>query len=90
MIANNANVTVGESVDYHTSAVDTSGAEYSVNGNPDQSSRVRNASIAYISNLPESVGELVGLKAGTTQVTSTFIYDGVVYSTSRDVTVVTP
>ena len=88
MTPNNATVTVGDTINYYTAAVDTSGDEYSVIDNPDHSYQIRNPSIAYISNLPGNEGELTGLKAGTTQVISTFEHDGVVYSTSRDVTVV--
>ena len=88
MTPNDETVTVGDTIKYRTSAVDTSGMEYPLNDNPDQSYQVRNPSIAYISNIPGNEGELQGLNAGKTQVISTFEHEGIVYSTSTDVTVV--
>ena len=87
MTPNDVTVTVGDTINYRTSAVDTSGDEYPLNDNPDHSYQVRNPGIAYISNLPGKEGKLTGLNAGTTQVISTFEHEGIVYSTSTDVTV---
>jgi len=88
MTPNDATVTVGNTTKYNTETVETDGDHTSVNESENQSYQVRNPSIAYISNLPGNEGELQGLKPGTTQVISTFEHEGIVYSTSTDVTVV--
>ena len=87
MTPNNATVTVGETRNYFTEAVDTSGDQYSVNGNSDHSYLIKDTSIASFSKIPGNEGELQGLKPGKTQVISTFEHEGIVYSTSTEVTV---
>ena len=82
-----ATLAVGDTRNYFTEALVSDGSQRSINQSANQSYSVGDPSIAYISNLPENKGQLQGLKAGTTSVISTFVYDGQTYTDQATVTV---
>lgn len=82
-----ASLAIGETRKYFTEALVSDGSFISINQSTNQTYSVADPSIAYISNLPENKGQLQGLKAGTTSVTSTFVYDGETYTDQTTVTV---
>ena len=70
-----AEVPVGQTRRYFTEALLSDGSQSSVNSSDGQYYSVDDPTIAYISNNPDSKGQLLGLKPGSTTIRSTFIYE---------------
>jgi trimeric autotransporter adhesin len=81
---------VGAKKRYFTEAVTSSGRLHSLNGSPDLLYEVGDPNIAYVSNnLNDRPGEVTGLGSGTTTITSTYEYDGEVFTEQVPLTVCT-
>ena len=80
-------LSVGDSMKFFTDAVDQDGMLHSINTNPDQEYTVLDPSIVSIANDPDNAGAATALSVGQTTVTSTFVYEGQIFTTQALVTV---
>ncbi len=78
---------VGDKKRYFTEAATSDGRFVSLNQFDQLRYEVGDGSVAYISNTPGNRGELTALGSGTTTVTSTFEYEGEVFTDQANVTV---
>jgi hypothetical protein len=80
-------LSVGESKQFISYAVDQDGVLHNIDTNPDQEYTVLDPSIVSITNEPDNAGVATALSVGQTTITSTFIYEGQIFATQALVTV---
>jgi hypothetical protein len=80
-------LSVGESKKFITEAVDQDGRLYAINTNPDQEYTVDVPSVVSVANDPDNAGTATALSVGQAVITSTFIYEGVTFTSEAMVTV---
>ena len=80
-------LSVGENLRFQTYAVDYDGLLHSINTNPDQEYTVDDTSVVSVANDPDNAGIATGLSEGQAVVTSTFEYEGEIFTTTATVTV---
>ena len=80
-------LSVGESKQFISYAVDQDGVLHNIDTNPDQEYTVLDPSIVSIANDPDNAGVATALSVGQTTITSTFVYEGQIFATQALVTV---